>query len=54
MQNKGTPLAVDNSRIAVIALSLKWRQRASVLLKITVLNQLKSRMNSDYYININS
>ena len=25
------PLAVDNSKIAVIGLSLKWRQRASVL-----------------------
>ena len=26
-----TPLAVDNFNIAVIGLSLKWRQRASVL-----------------------
>ena len=26
-----TPLAVDNSKIAVIGLSLKWHQRASVL-----------------------
>ena len=26
-----TPLAVDNSKIAVIPFSLKWRQRASVL-----------------------
>ena len=25
-----TPLAVDNSKIAVIGLSLKWHQRASV------------------------
>ena len=28
---QNTPLAVDNSKIAVIGLSLKWRQRASVL-----------------------
>ena len=28
---QSTPLAVDNSKIAVIGLSLKWRQRASVL-----------------------
>ena len=28
---KRTPLAVDNSKIAVIGLSLKWWQRASVL-----------------------
>ena len=27
---QSTPLAVDNSEIAVIGLSLKWRQRASV------------------------
>ena len=27
---QSTPLAVDNSKIAVIGLSLKWRQRASV------------------------
>ena len=28
---QSTPLAVDDSKIAVIGLSLKWRQRASVL-----------------------
>ena len=28
---QSTPLAVDNSKIAMIGLSLKWRQRASVL-----------------------
>ena len=28
---QSTPLAADNSKIAVIGLSLKWRQRASVL-----------------------
>ena len=28
---QSTPLAVGNSKIAVIGLSLKWRQRASVL-----------------------
>ena len=28
---QSTPLAVDNSKIAVIGFSLKWRQRASVL-----------------------
>ena len=28
---QSTPLAVDNSKIAVIGLSLKWGQRASVL-----------------------
>ena len=28
---QSTPLAVDNSKISVIGLSLKWRQRASVL-----------------------
>ena len=28
---QSTLLAVDNSKIAVIGLSLKWRQRASVL-----------------------
>ena len=28
---QSTPLAVDNSKIAVIGLSLKWRQSASVL-----------------------
>ena len=28
---QSTPLAIDNSKIAVIRLSLKWRQRASVL-----------------------
>ena len=28
---QSTPLAVDNSKIAVIGLLLKWRQRASVL-----------------------
>ena len=28
---QSTPLAVDNSKIAVIGLSLIWRQRASVL-----------------------
>ena len=28
---QSTSLAVDNSKIAVIGLSLKWRQRASVL-----------------------
>ena len=28
---QSTPLAIDNSKIAVIGLSLKWRQRASVL-----------------------
>ena len=28
---QSTPLAVVNSKIAVIGLSLKWRQRASVL-----------------------
>ena len=28
---QSTPLVVDNSKIAVIGLSLKWRQRASVL-----------------------
>ena len=27
---QSTPLAVDNSKIAVIGLSLKWHQRASV------------------------
>ena len=29
---QNTPLTVDNSKIAVIGLLLKWRQRASVLL----------------------
>ena len=28
---QNTPLAVDDSKIALIGLSLKWRQRASVL-----------------------
>ena len=28
---QSTPLAVDDSKIAVIGLSLKWRHRASVL-----------------------
>ena len=28
---QSTPLAVDNSKIAVIGVSLKWRQRASIL-----------------------
>ena len=28
---QSTPSAVDNSKIAVIGLSLRWRQRASVL-----------------------
>ena len=28
---QSTPLVVDNAKIAVIGLSLKWRQRASVL-----------------------
>ena len=28
---QSTPLAIDTSKIAVIGLSLKWRQRASVL-----------------------
>ena len=28
---QSTPLSVDNSKIAVIGLSLIWRQRASVL-----------------------
>ena len=28
---QSTPLAVDNSKIAVIGFLLKWRQRASVL-----------------------
>ena len=28
---QSTPLAIGNSKIAVIGLSLKWRQRASVL-----------------------
>ena len=28
---QSTPLAVNNSKIALIGLSLKWRQRSSVL-----------------------
>ena len=28
---QSTPLAIDNSKIAAIGLSQKWRQRASVL-----------------------
>ena len=28
---QSTPFAVDNSEMAVIRLSLKWRERASVL-----------------------
>ena len=28
---QSTPLAVNNSKIAMIGVSLKWRQRASVL-----------------------
>ena len=30
-KKQSTPLAVDNSKIAMIGLSLKWRQRAAVL-----------------------
>ena len=44
-----TPLASENSEMAVIGLSLKWRQPSSSRSRFSV-DKGKVRMNSDYYI----